>query len=61
MCGVMKPSGETNGAGGQLSKHRAHFSVSAPRQLGKHAGISVIDELMNEVTALFICIFLMHL
>lgn len=51
-CGVMKLSRETDGAGGQLSKHRTNFSVTTSRQLGKHAGISVIDALINKVISL---------
>lgn len=54
VCGVTKPSGETDGAGGQLSKHRTHFSVTTSRRLGKHAGVSVIDALINKLIALFI-------
>lgn len=61
VCEVMKPSAETDGAGGQLSKHRIHFSVTTSRRLGKHAEISVIDALINKVIAslyvYFLCIY----
>lgn len=61
ICDVMKPSGEIDGSGGQLSKHTIHFSVTISRRLGKHAGISMIDALINKVIALFICMSLMCL
>ena len=60
-CAEWWSQAETDGAAGQLGKHRTHFSVSASRQLGKHAGISVIDAFINKVIALFICISLMCL
>lgn len=56
----MKLSRVTDGASGQLGKHRAHFSVTSPRQLSKHAGLSVIDASINKPTSL-ICVFLMYL
>ncbi len=61
MCEVMKPSGETDGAAGQLSKHRIHFSATTSRRLGKHAEISVTDALINKVIVLFTYIFLVYL
>lgn len=57
----MRPSAETDGAGGQLSKHTTHFSVTTSRRLSKHAGTSVIDAFINEVIALLVCICLMYL
>ena len=57
VCGVMKPSAETDGAGGQLGKHRTHFSVTTSRRLGKHAGISVIDALINKVVAVSLYVY----
>lgn len=61
ICDVMKPSGETDESGGQLSKHTIHFSVTISRRLGKHAGISMIDALINKVIpSLYVCLLCVY-